>query len=71
MSRDLHAHHDTYATILIAPSVRDSEKISAEINKDNVGRAINLIKHRVDPGRATGVDWSEVRISFCSRLSVR
>ena len=63
-----HRHHDTYATILIAPSVQDSEVASYRLTMDNFRRANWIIGHGNDLGRDREVDWFEVRMGF-RRLS--
>lgn len=61
MSLPLHRHHDTYAIVLIAPSVEDSMEISHKIWQDNWQRERIIDAGGPDPGRNDETDWSEVR----------
>lgn len=64
-----HYHHNTYATILIAPSAEDSKWIRLLLNDDNFQRLEYLKKHGYDSGRSQKTDWFKVRISFHCCLS--
>jgi hypothetical protein len=64
-----HRHHDTYATVLIAPYIQDSVEICARLTEDNHRRAKIVGKGEADPGRDGTVDWFEVRVRFCCYLS--
>jgi len=64
-----HRHHDTYATILIAPSEEDSDNISFHLTVDNLRREEWFTRHGEDLGRNRQTDWFKVRIGFRCRLS--
>ena len=65
MSLPFHRHHDTYATILIAPSSYDSNIICDKLDQDNALRRGIIKEGRPDPGRDENINWFEVRIRFC------
>ncbi|KAF9643409.1 hypothetical protein BDM02DRAFT_3132452 [Thelephora ganbajun] len=54
-----HHHHDTYATILIAPSAQDSRNIELSLIRDNIKHFDCLTKGEGDPGRSQEIDWFE------------
>jgi len=62
VSLHLHRHHNTYATILIAPSEKDSMCISNKIWQDNNQREDIIEAGGSDPGRNGDTNWFEVSI---------
>ena len=44
--------------------MEDSGRIRSRIERDNDRRSYHFNTHGQDLGRATGVDWFEVRVSF-------
>lgn len=59
VSLHFHRHHDGYATVLIAPSVEDSKRISRGIWADNLRREEIVRAGGADPGRNNKTDWRE------------
>lgn len=70
MSAPLWVHYETYATILIAPSVQDSARIHDNLEQDNSRRADIIKRGGTDPGRDENADWFEVRTRFYYYLSM-
>ena len=67
VSLHFHKHHETYATVLIAPSAWDSGCIRDSLERDN-SRRLDIIKTGgTDPGRDSNANWFEVRITFIRR----
>ena len=64
VSIPFHRHHDTYATILIAPSYEDSGHIYLSLEADNRHRRDLIEMGRGDPGRGDDIDWTAVRARF-------
>jgi hypothetical protein len=64
VSLHLHKHHETYATVLIAPSAWDSGRIRDNLERDNSRRADIIKTGGTDPGRDCSADWFEVKIRF-------
>jgi len=54
-------HHDMYATILIAPSAQDSERIRLLLESDNSKRIESIKEKGYDPGRSQEIDWFQVQ----------
>ena len=69
VSPSFHYHHDIYATVLIAPSIKDSRLIGNCLNSDNLPRLESAIHGKGDPGRTAGRDWFLVSIVFCHCLN--
>lgn len=70
VSLPFHQHHETYATVLIAPSAWDSGCIRDNLDRDN-SRRVDIIKTGgTDPGRDCNADWFEVRIRFIRRICI-
>jgi len=70
VSSDFHRYHNTYATVVIAPSTEDSAAISSKLEQDNLRRQRLVNQGQGDPGRDKGVDWFEVRAGFWHHLSM-
>lgn len=69
MSLHLHQHHDLYASILIAPTERDSIIMRGHFERDNWDREAAIQEGGNDPGRGE-VDWFEVKTSFSCHLII-
>ena len=61
-------HHGKYATILIAPSVHNSNLIWNSLAWDNRRRARHIESEGTDPGGLND-DWFEVSIDFRCYMS--
>jgi hypothetical protein len=68
VSPSFHCHHEVYATIIIAPSLKDNKSIRLYLNRDNLRRFDHIAEHGNDPGRCQGTDWLKVSVGLCCCL---
>ena len=65
---DIRSHLNSFATVLIAPSVHDSKSIALRLSSDNSRRSQHVKEYGTDPGRSEEMDWFQVRVGFRCRV---